>query len=87
MIRRPPRSTLFPYTTLFRSVLAYQALIGLSSGLNAVSLPVTIAADAIRIVVAISGGEAATSNQSPDPAGADLEAEIVTERAIAVVVA
>src|SRR3712207_8423263 len=24
MIRRPPRSTLFPYTTLFRSVLATQ---------------------------------------------------------------
>src|SRR3712207_8227436 len=24
MIRRPPRSTLFPYTTLFRSVLADQ---------------------------------------------------------------
>src|SRR5256885_11869824 len=23
MIRRPPRSTLFPYTTLFRSVLQY----------------------------------------------------------------
>src|SRR3712207_9594020 len=23
MIRRPPRSTLFPYTTLFRSVLSY----------------------------------------------------------------
>src|SRR3712207_7729010 len=23
MIRRPPRSTLFPYTTLFRSVAAY----------------------------------------------------------------
>src|SRR2546430_15376623 len=23
MIRRPPRSTLFPYTTLFRSVLPY----------------------------------------------------------------
>src|SRR3989441_12586738 len=26
MIRRPPRSTLFPYTTLFRSVLAGHAL-------------------------------------------------------------
>src|SRR5260370_6225213 len=26
MIRRPPRSTLFPYTTLFRSVLALAAL-------------------------------------------------------------
>src|SRR5258706_7570630 len=25
MIRRPPRSTLFPYTTLFRSVLAEMA--------------------------------------------------------------
>src|SRR2546422_8038352 len=24
MIRRPPRSTLFPYTTLFRSVLRHQ---------------------------------------------------------------
>src|SRR2546430_15725352 len=27
MIRRPPRSTLFPYTTLFRSVLAAQVLV------------------------------------------------------------
>src|SRR2546430_13692792 len=26
MIRRPPRSTLFPYTTLFRSRLAVEAL-------------------------------------------------------------
>src|SRR3712207_2993047 len=26
MIRRPPRSTLFPYTTLFRSVAAWRAL-------------------------------------------------------------
>src|SRR5256886_9204251 len=25
MIRRPPRSTLFPYTTLFRSILEIQA--------------------------------------------------------------
>src|SRR2546430_9336936 len=28
MIRRPPRSTLFPYTTLFRSVLARAATTG-----------------------------------------------------------
>src|SRR3712207_8523903 len=26
MIRRPPRSTLFPYTTLFRSKLGYSSL-------------------------------------------------------------
>src|SRR3712207_7578933 len=42
MIRRPPRSTLFPYTTLFRSRLALQepvvagdlerALVGLGAG-------------------------------------------------------
>src|SRR3712207_7507156 len=28
MIRRPPRSTLFPYTTLFRSLLDRGALLG-----------------------------------------------------------
>src|SRR3712207_7318633 len=27
MIRRPPRSTLFPYTTLFRSSLGYDAVL------------------------------------------------------------
>src|SRR5258706_6555858 len=27
MIRRPPRSTLFPYTTLFRSICACQLLV------------------------------------------------------------
>src|SRR2546422_3841316 len=36
MIRRPPRSTLFPYTTLFRSVVAW----GL--GVNLLGVPVTI---------------------------------------------
>src|SRR2546430_16270645 len=30
MIRRPPRSTLFPYTTLFRSILLGSALIAAS---------------------------------------------------------
>src|SRR5437764_7745647 len=30
MIRRPPRSTLFPYTTLFRSVYAATQMLGLS---------------------------------------------------------
>src|SRR3712207_9595972 len=27
MIRRPPRSTLFPYTTLFRSLRSYEELV------------------------------------------------------------
>src|SRR5256885_10967209 len=32
MIRRPPRSTLFPYTTLFRSVHASHAVSGVDAG-------------------------------------------------------
>src|ERR1051326_6617838 len=37
MIRRPPRSTLFPYTTLFRSALARAAPYG--TGLPRAELP------------------------------------------------
>src|SRR5690348_17562243 len=32
MIRRPPRSTLFPYTTLFRSQIAQQQGVSVSDG-------------------------------------------------------
>src|SRR5260370_15822534 len=32
MIRRPPRSTLFPYTTLFRSIVAAASTVGVLSG-------------------------------------------------------
>src|SRR2546429_3760468 len=35
MIRRPPRSTLFPYTTLFRSAQALAAALYLDSGVRA----------------------------------------------------
>src|SRR5207244_7107321 len=39
MIRRPPRSTLFPYTTLFRSVVgAFGTLIGAGGGFLLVPL-------------------------------------------------
>src|SRR5256885_3512075 len=41
MIRRPPRSTLFPYTTLFRSVLAGC----LAMSLSGVTLAATNASD------------------------------------------
>src|SRR3712207_8948393 len=36
MIRRPPRSTLFPYTTLFRSALLTSKLVPLASSAQAV---------------------------------------------------
>src|SRR3989441_13356536 len=32
MIRRPPRSTLFPYTTLFRSIFGFRNLLGAPRG-------------------------------------------------------
>src|SRR5260370_30463557 len=34
MIRRPPRSTLFPYTTLFRSARLFKMRIEVQSGAN-----------------------------------------------------
>src|SRR2546426_8052864 len=35
MIRRPPRSTLFPYTTLFRSVARYAREIAIAANFSA----------------------------------------------------
>src|SRR2546430_15480682 len=35
MIRRPPRSTLFPYTTLFRSIVILAVAFGLAYGVQA----------------------------------------------------
>src|SRR3712207_8506287 len=50
MIRRPPRSTLFPYTTLFRSVLAAPALIYLTApGFSATPEKHQLATDLLRI--------------------------------------
>src|SRR3712207_7647733 len=61
MIRRPPRSTLFPYTTLFRSAgmgglgLFYRAL---AAGAMAVVAPVTaVTSAAIPVVVGLTLGE------------------------------
>src|SRR5258708_12726910 len=45
MIRRPPRSTLFPYTTLFRSLLVSGVFLGilfLSGGVEAHSFSPTL---------------------------------------------
>src|SRR2546430_17691159 len=44
MIRRPPRSTLFPYTTLFRSLL------GVTRGLKVATL-VIVVSPIIRVLV------------------------------------
>src|SRR3989454_3976559 len=62
MIRRPPRSTLFPYTTLFRSAMAQAAeqaaglpprtALVLSTGVIGVPLPVAQIAEGLRTAAA-----------------------------------
>src|SRR2546426_5179766 len=42
MIRRPPRSTLFPYTTLFRSPLATIMLVSVGLGVVLVGVPLLV---------------------------------------------
>src|SRR3712207_7105631 len=61
MIRRPPRSTLFPYTTLFRS----------SSDSASATSPVASAATR----EAASGGEAAGGGAAGEAAGGDAAGE------------
>src|SRR3989454_3768464 len=64
MIRRPPRSTLFPYTTLFRSLLDGGGLGGVvERGRGAVGVDV---ADVGRVDVSVGRSEEHTSElQSP----------------------
>src|SRR3712207_7755025 len=50
MIRRPPRSTLFPYTTLFRSRQPAEAAVDLPEALAAVNIVAILGA------VAVAGG-------------------------------
>src|SRR2546426_8387683 len=55
MIRRPPRSTLFPYTTLFRSVtVAVRALaaVGVNVRLRRQLAPATTVAPFVQVVPA-----------------------------------
>src|SRR3712207_8088449 len=60
MIRRPPRSTLFPYTTLFRSEEVAARGWGvtveeLEVGLNAVAAPVRDSVGQVAAAVSVSG--------------------------------
>ena len=49
MIRRPPRSTLFPYTTLFRSVAGVVVVI--------IVIVVVVYRSSLKLVVALFDGE------------------------------
>src|SRR5256885_4993010 len=53
MIRRPPRSTLFPYTTLFRSSAAGPV----PAGFNHMSIPVKDVDQSVRFFIEVLGAE------------------------------
>src|SRR5258708_29760423 len=82
MIRRPPRSTLFPYTTLFRSVagvfvepavqrvelvLAAPGLVPDAGGLRAEPVAQPVLADAGEALGDLRSGEHTAALQSPGP--------------------
>jgi len=56
MIRRPPRSTLFPYTTLFRSDVNLSGKFGESSVANAATLAVATAVGGVNWGLSITNG-------------------------------
>src|SRR3712207_7272029 len=62
MIRRPPRSTLFPYTTLFRSPIATLIVQRL-----ALTLELSFIAIILTLLIAIPLGVAAATNQNRTP--------------------
>src|SRR5256885_3738044 len=70
MIRRPPRSTLFPYTTLFRSVahLLLQQFVGLAQGLLGTQAVVDIAHDPDRSLARIARIDEPPREFSPEQA-------------------
>src|SRR2546426_540631 len=64
MIRRPPRSTLFPYTTLFRS---YLLALGDSAGLDRTRLAVCVASGATAAEVRADAERARRSGATRTP--------------------
>src|SRR2546430_5806906 len=69
MIRRPPRSTLFPYTTLFRSERprARTAWLSLDEGENDPARFLTYLVAALQTIAATIGEGVLGALQSPQP--------------------
>src|SRR5256885_15762570 len=74
MIRRPPRSTLFPYTTLFRSLVVGDRLDTDLEGARAAQIPGLLV---LTGVTGVSELLAAAPGVRPDLVGRDLGALLV----------
>src|SRR2546430_5833617 len=82
MIRRPPRSTLFPYTTLFRSAFCIRGTrrdIGCIEGVQAV----VVAAQLILVFVVVVVGGTEFQRVAPDNLG-DIAVDGVIDVVVAV---
>src|SRR5258708_18590009 len=69
MIRRPPRSTLFPYTTLFRSLalaVAGPVVLAAARGLGPYGRPRFVDGRRVRRGAAVRSEEHTSELQSPD---------------------
>src|SRR5258708_15669919 len=66
MIRRPPRSTLFPYTTLFRSSKVVLALQGAKKGLIVNSTNLCARTSRANVALSARSEEHTSELQSPD---------------------
>src|SRR2546430_7167611 len=77
MIRRPPRSTLFPYTTLFRSLVAHQHVAQAREFQAAVQLDVVHARNAEHGIDAV-GRERLDNVASDSPGSGAHELEMLT---------
>src|SRR5258708_30538838 len=86
MIRRPPRSTLFPYTTLFRSVLVVELDVGeivaleIGDPVQRLGADDRLAVDADDVAGAVeldrTAGQRLGDAASADPGAGDLEAHV-----------
>src|SRR3712207_8690902 len=65
MIRRPPRSTLFPYTTLFRSTRVWNARLARIAAFAAASKPSTSAVGSASAYPSSVASASASANPAP----------------------
>src|SRR2546430_15898644 len=75
MIRRPPRSTLFPYTTLFRSIRLGRAYGNLMVDLTAMSDKLRDRGQ--RIVMEVCGVDREAARRAIEAAGGSVKLAIV----------
>src|SRR2546422_4720507 len=73
MIRRPPRSTLFPYTTLFRSILVLENEPACNTATGAEAAKVLGAVPSPNLMLNWDPGNAAEQDEKPYPDGRSEE--------------